>query len=161
MKNTVEYTSSIDIKQFTEHYKKYGVKFKIDGHSQEYNALFTKQSTNFGGFKYFFKCNSCNSRVTKLYFPHLVCRKCSNLNYESSQTNTRNLINKIVVKYQALNRKWKKYGLKNACGIGGIPERPIGMNYKKYEQYQEEYYKITMLWAFFKFPKNYHRNQVL
>lgn len=143
----VENTKSIDIKQFELYYKKDGITFRTNNALTYYSVIFDRQPTNFGGFKYFFRCNHCNSRVTKLYFPNLNCRKCSGLKYKSSVSNRRNAIDKISLKYNALDRKWSKYGLTSYGGLQGIPQRPRCMTRVRYSRYLIEYFNIYQLYS--------------
>jgi hypothetical protein len=51
-----------------------------------YNIPVERQTCNFGGYRYYFRCPMCNMRMRKLYFTQrslFLCRKCLNLSYDS------------------------------------------------------------------------------
>ena len=64
-----------------DHYQiTYGKKNK-----PSYKIYFEKQPCNYGGYRYFFRCPLCQSRMRKLYCANgaFSCRKCLNLSYIS------------------------------------------------------------------------------
>ncbi len=59
--------------------------------SYDYKVNLERLECNFGGYRWYFRCLKCNSRVGILYssFPYFVCRKCANLSYDSCNENKR------------------------------------------------------------------------
>lgn len=54
--------------------------------NSSYTIAVDKLPCNYGGFRYFFKCPLCSSRMRILYFAAqsvFLCRQCLNLSYES------------------------------------------------------------------------------
>lgn len=53
-----------------------------------YTISIDRVPCNYGGYRYYFKCPLCQSRMRKLYFAQqsvILCRKCLNLGYQSQR----------------------------------------------------------------------------
>ncbi len=65
------------------------VEFESKDNIIEYDITLEKQACNYGGFKYYFHCPKCQSRMRILYciLGAFVCRKCANLGYFTQRLN--------------------------------------------------------------------------
>ena len=65
------------------------VEFKRQENLVEYNISLEKKPCSYGGFKYYFHCPKCQSRMRILYciLGAFVCRKCANLGYFTQRLN--------------------------------------------------------------------------
>lgn len=88
-----------------------------------YTIPVDKLPCNYGGFRYFFKCPLCQSRMRLLYLAQnsiFLCRKCLNLGYDSQRLRTSN-------RYNYMNRKIKEQ-VKAKGGDLDLNQRPRGMH---------------------------------
>lgn len=92
------------------------------------------------GFRMFFKCEYCDSRITKLYLKDhdLKCRHCINFNYISQQATKTDL----VYEFHLMKRYGRMldphftmpHGLSTLC-----PWKPKNMHYKTYDKIRHKY----------------------
>ncbi len=103
-----------------------------------YTIPFEKQSCNYGGYRYFFRCPICKKRMRKLYFTSgaFLCRKCLNLGYHSQilVPSTRNML---------LTSKIEK--LLKSKG-GDLYEKPKYMKQKTFEKLRDKYFEYEEKW---------------
>ncbi len=130
-----------------DHYRvTYGKKNK-----PSYKIYFEKQLCNYGGYRYFFRCPLCQSRMRKLYFAYgaISCRKCLNLSYYSQRI-------RPVVRLRMTARAVEDY-IKERGGDIELDEKPPRMHEKTFQRLKakakyfdarsnQENYKETRLW---------------
>lgn len=95
-----------------------------------YNIQFEKQSCNFGGFRFFFRCPvpSCNRRMRKLYrySTLFVCRKCLNLGYYSQRVTASR---RFWLMQKKITDELERLG-------GSLYRKPKWMRWKTFEKYK-------------------------
>lgn len=97
-----------------------------------YNVQLDKVPMNLGGYKNYFKCPKCNSRVEKIYkssaSDYFLCRDCLDLVYRSSKESGDELAKvrrKLDKLYSKLGGKWR--------GVySTIPDKPKNMHQRTY-----------------------------
>jgi hypothetical protein len=84
--------------------------------------LITRQTCNFGGFRYFFTCPGCSRRMRFLYFDDMHkffrCRRCLNLCYRTQRLRRTELY------------LWRRDAIENqlASAGGSLHRRPKGIS---------------------------------
>ena len=103
-------------------------------------VFFDQTRCHFGGYRTWFLCPKCERRVAILYGPgkYFLCRHCSNLTYESCNTNS---VQRIFDKAYKLK---KQLGGKSGLDYP-IPEKPKGMHWKTYNRIKHEIIRLEML----------------
>ena len=93
-----------------------------------YKIYFEKQPCNYGGYRYFFRCPLCQSRMRKLYFAYraISCRKCLNLSYYSQRI-------RPVVRFRMTARDIEK-DVKKRGGNLELDEKPPRMHEKTFQR---------------------------
>lgn len=101
----------------------------------EQHINLTATKCNFGGYRYWFKCPSCNKRVGCLYADtRFLCRDCNNLIYRSSlDSNTRFSYFAKMYDYEEKAEKIYK-GVRNQKFYNSKPTR----RFKRYIKYREK-----------------------
>ena len=94
------------------------------------------------GFRLFFRCDYCDSRVTKLYLKDhgLKCRHCIDFNYISQQATKTDLVYEfhLMKRYgRMLDPKHVVESIDTPC-----PGKPKHMHYKTYQDIRLKYLKI-------------------
>jgi hypothetical protein len=96
-----------------------------------YKIPIEKQTCNFGGYRFYVRCPSCNTRMRKLYCcnGYFLCRKCLNLGYYSQASRP----------YWRLTHGASKI-IKKLENLGGsLIEKPKWMRLKTYEKLKDKH----------------------
>jgi hypothetical protein len=92
-----------------------------------YSVPIDKRPCNYGGFRYFFRCPLCDTRMRFLYFGEqslFLCRKCLNLSYDTQ-------LMRPTTRESHNSRKIEKFLESKG---GSLYTKPKGMHQKRYEK---------------------------
>ena len=94
---------------------------------------------NYGGYRPWFLCPSCNKRVTFLYSRSalFLCRHCCDLNYQSQHESR---LYKFLYKAQKIRMQLGG----SPSVFSSFPAKPKHMHYKKYWRLHERYREYEM-----------------
>lgn len=98
-----------------------------------YTIPVDKLSCNYGGFRYYFRCPLCRSRMRILYFAQnstFLCRKCLNLAYESQRL-------RPTRRYYHMSQKTKQT-MKDKGGNLDLWQKPKHMHHKTYQKLKQK-----------------------
>lgn len=100
-----------------------------------YNVQLDRTPCNYGGHRFWFLCLDCGKRIGVIYSSgkRFVCRKCSNLNYASSQE-CGNWNNEAIRRLRRIQAKLNCKEWSPMDCIYKTPLRPKGMHYRTYER---------------------------
>lgn len=107
--------------------------YSYRGESYSYSIKLSKTLCNYGGYRHWFQCPSCNKRVSVLYCRGIyICRHCTKANYGSQ------LEQPIDNVFRRLNAIRARLGWQ--VGIAsGYEQRPKGMHHTTYDKLICEY----------------------
>lgn len=98
-----------------------------------------KQPCNYGGFRYFFRCPLCDTRMRFLYFGEqsvFLCRKCLNLSYDTQ----------LMRPTRRYSHKSKKIEDLLTSKGGSLYTKPKNMHKKRYEKLQKLHTYFEAKW---------------
>lgn len=109
--------------------------YNVNSEPLAYWVRLDQTPCNYGGHRSWFVCPNCSKRVGVLYLrgKYFICRKCSNLNYASSQESG-NWNNEAI---RHLRRIQEKLNCKDWAPMDCMyktPTRPKGMHGRTYER---------------------------
>lgn len=109
--------------------------YNVNSEPVAYKVELDKTPCNYGGYRSWFICLHCSKRVGVIYLrgKYFMCRKCSNLNYASSQESG-NWNNEAI---RQLDRIQKKLNCEDWAPMDCIyqtPVRPKGMHRRTYKR---------------------------
>lgn len=92
-KKTTDALPSINIKQISIYSAASGsaqLRYTKDGKPFEHTVYFAQTACNYGGVRYWFRCEGCQRRVGVLYLSggQFACRHCFSLAYKSERENS-------------------------------------------------------------------------
>ena len=136
-KRTANQLTSVNIKTVSAHDKVHGsvrYRYMIAGKPIEHTVRIAQTACNYGGVRYWYRCEYCQYRVGVLYFSNgqCACRKCFKLAYKSEREGYHDQ------QFRKANNIRDRLGWKPgiAHADGG---RPKGMHWKTFYRMKSEH----------------------
>jgi hypothetical protein len=117
----------------------------------DYRVPLDYTECHFGGYRPWFRCPDCGSRVAKLYLPpgcyRLACRECYELGYYTSRTSGDDVKQAELRFKRAFAKADKDNRRPHPGGLTGVPKRPKGTHRDTFKELEANVWAAHDEWS--------------